>query len=156
MSLLSSEKKATNPRTTGPSTVSQGREAGPRSGALPAGVRIQVEADRAGVCVRGEQVESRVVGKKSCVEAVVRFGILLCGLVCASHQQLPCFQLVGPVQAEKMLEGVLVCQMELSSGLAGTLLGLLELSATADVRSIDDAVFTRQRGKGRRRPSDAL
>ena len=40
-------------------------------------------ADRAGADARGEQVECRGGGGVSCLE------FLLCGLVCASHQQLP-------------------------------------------------------------------
>ena len=52
------------------------------------GPRIQVDADRAGVGARGEQVECRVVGGRSCVEAVVGFEFYCMERVCASRQEL--------------------------------------------------------------------
>ena len=73
---------AADPRTTSSSIAVQYRDTGPRSRGLPDGFRIQVEADRAGVCARGEQVECRVGDVVSCVEAIVGFEFY-----CAVHAE---------------------------------------------------------------------
>ena len=77
-----------SPRTNVLSAASQGRACGPSPKGLPRGPRRQVDADRAGVGARGEQVECRVVGGRSCVEAVVGFEFYCMERVCASRQEL--------------------------------------------------------------------
>ena len=66
-------KKGHYPMSPALAWIVRAGHSGPRSGALPDGFRIQVEADRAGVDARGEQVECRVVGGRSCVETIVGF-----------------------------------------------------------------------------------
>ena len=57
------------PRSPAQARLVRAGHSGPRSGALPDGFRIQVEADRVGVGARGEQVESRGWGVVSCGES---------------------------------------------------------------------------------------
>ena len=64
---------ATDSTTPAQARGFQGRETCPHSGALSAGLRRQVQADRVGVCARGEQMQFRVVGGRSCGEAISFF-----------------------------------------------------------------------------------